>query len=123
MNLLKISTLSLILASTAVAADDCVNPGAPTMPDGASSTMEQMIAGQKEVKTFQAANIEYMDCLAARFAAAEAQSTEGSDDEKAAAKEIYDTSVDAYNAAVSAEEQVAGSFNTEIRAYKAANPK
>ena len=30
--------------------------------------------------------------------------------------------VDAYNAAVSAEEDVAGRFNTEIREYKAANP-
>ncbi len=123
MNLLKISALGLILASTGVAADDCVNPTAPAMPDGASSTMEQMIAGQKGVKAFQAANIEYMSCLEARFTAAEAQSVEGSDDEKATAKETYEKSIDAYNAAVSAEEQVAGQFNTEIRAYKAANPK
>jgi hypothetical protein len=45
-----------------------------------------------------------------------------SDEEKAAAQETYQKGVDAYNAAVSKEEEVAGQFNTEIREYKAANP-
>lgn len=116
MNIIKLSVFTLILASAAASAEDCVSPGAPVIPDGASSTMSQMIEGQKAVKSFQAANIEYMSCVEARMTAEEAEdSEEGS--------KAHAASVEEFNAAVSAEETVAGQFNIEIRAYKEANPK
>jgi HPt (histidine-containing phosphotransfer) domain-containing protein len=120
MNLLKIAGLGLALSSTGAYAD-CTAPEQPTMPDGASSTMEQMLEGQKAVKTFQAANLEYMACIEKQIAAAEAQAKNGDDSD--AAQSAHDAATEAYNAAVSAEEEVAGQFNTQIRAYKAANPK
>lgn len=122
MNLWKIAVLSMVLGNTYAVAE-CAKPDAPTLPNGATSAMEDMLAGQKAVKAFQAANIEYMGCLEAAFNAAEktAQSSKG--DEKTAAQATYDESIDAYNAAVSQEEEVAGQFNTEIRDYKAANAK
>jgi hypothetical protein len=123
MKLIKITALGLFLGSSFAIADDCVNPDAPTVPDGASSTMDQMIAGQKAVKAFQASNIEYMACLEPGITAAGEQMETASGDEKAAAKEAYNEKEAAYNAAVSAEESVAGDFNVAIRAYKAANPK
>ena len=43
-------------------------------------------------------------------------------DAKDEATAAYNKAVEMYNAAVSAEEEVAGQFNTEIREYKAANP-
>jgi hypothetical protein len=122
---MKITTtlsLAALLLSSTVAMADCANPEAPAVPDGATATMEDMIAGQTAVKTFQAANIEYMGCLEESFNAAEAEAKEGSDEEKAAATEVYDKAVDAYNAAVSKEEEVAGQFNISIREFKAANP-
>lgn len=122
MNLIKISALGLFLGSTFALADDCASPEAPTIPDGASATMEQMIAGQTAVKAFQASNIEYMACLEPGIKAAGEQLANASGDAKAVAKEAYDGKEAAYNAAVSAEESVAGDFNTAIRAYKAANP-
>ena len=55
--------------------------------------------------------------------AAEAAALESSsEDDKKAAQTTYQEAVDAYNAAVSQEEEIAGQFNTEIREYKAANP-
>ena len=123
MDALKIAALSLVLTSAAVAADDCTNPAAPNLPDGASSNMEQMIAGQKAVKAFQADNISYMECLDALITRAEKQTKEGTDDDMIEAQKVYDESEAAYNAAVSAEESVADQFNSEVRAYKAANPK
>ena len=123
MNLIKITALGLFLGSTFALADDCANPSAPTIPEGASATMDQMIAGQKAVKAFQAANIEYMACLEPGISAAEEQAANASGDAKAAAKEAYEETEAAYNAAVSAEESVAGDFNAAIRDYKAANPK
>jgi hypothetical protein len=116
MNIIKLSAFTLILASAGASAEDCVSPSAPMMPDGASSTMGQMIDGQKAVKGFQAANIEYMSCVEARMTAEEA------DDSEKSAK-AHTASVAEFNAAVSAEETVAGQFNIEIRAYKEANPK
>ena len=116
-----IAALTLLLAGN-MAMAECENPEKPTLPDGSSSTMQEMIAGQKAVKAFQAANIAYMGCLEAKFTAAEAASKEGSDEEKAAANATHDQALDAYNNAVSVEEEVAGQFNTEIREYKAANP-
>lgn len=114
-------TMALLLASAGSFAE-CNMPDAPTLPDGGSANMEAMIAGQKAIKAFQAANLDYMACLEKLFTEAEskAESTEG--DEHDAAKAIYDKAVADYNDAVSLEEELAGQFNTEIREYKAANP-
>ncbi|MBE9538627.1 MAG: hypothetical protein IMF06_06055 [Proteobacteria bacterium] len=122
MSLIKITALGLLLGSTYAAAGDCVAPAAPTIPDGSSSTMEQMIAGQTAVKAFQAANIDYMACLEPAMTAADKRLKKSSGDEKAAAEASYDETQATYNAAVSAEEEVAGQFNAAIRVYKAANP-
>ena len=121
MNKIAVLIAGMVFAAGA-AAEDCTAPEAPSLPDGGSSTMEQMLEGQKAVKTFQAANLEYMGCLEAKFTAAEDAAKKGSDEEKAAAQEVYNESMNAYNAAVTKEEEVAGQFNTEIREYKAANP-
>jgi len=118
----KLAVLGLALASTVSVAGECVRPDTPTMPDGASSSMEDMLNGQKAVKTFQTANLEYMACLEKEFTAAETAGLEGPEEGKAAAKAAYEKALDAYNAAVSQEEEVAGGFNAAIREYKAANP-
>lgn len=118
MNKITMAILSLALGSAVTLADDCVIPEMPTVPDGGSASMEQMLEGQKAVKTFQAANLEYMACLEPQLAAAEASIKEGDAD----SLELHQKLQESYNAAVSREEEVAGQFNTEIREYKAANP-
>ena len=118
MKAIKYTALALALGSTPALAADCEAPAAPELPDGATSTMEQMLAGQKAVKAFQAANLEYMKCLEPGLTAAEAAVQAGEE----GATEKYQAAQETYNAAVSAEEAVAGEFNTEIREYKAANP-
>ncbi|NQY03552.1 MAG: hypothetical protein HRT76_09875 [Halieaceae bacterium] len=112
---------SLMLAAGAQA-QECSAPEAPTLPAGESSSMEQMLEGQKAVKTYQAANLEYMACLETVFTDAEKAAKEGPDDGKTAAQKTYKEAMDAYNEAVAKEEAVAGDFNAQIRAYKAANP-
>ena len=121
MNKLTVLAAGLLFTAGA-AAEDCTAPEAPTLPNGETSTMEDMLGGQKAVKAFQAANLEYMSCLEARFTAAQAAAKSGSDEEKSAAQATYTEAMDAYNAAVTKEEEVAGQFNTEIREYNAANP-
>lgn len=122
MNKLTLSLLGLTLVSSQAFAE-CTSPEAPSLPDGATASMEDMLAGQKAVKTFQAANVAYMKCLEEGFTAAEEVAKNGTtDEEKAAAQAEYTQGIDAYNDAVSKEEEVAGQFNVEIREYKAANP-
>ena len=121
MSIKSILAFTLILGSSASIAE-CETPAQPNVPDGGSASMQEMIEGQKSVKSFQAENIAYMACLEKLFTEAEAAGKTGSDEEKAAAMEVYNKALSEYNSAVSAEEEVAGQFNTEIREYKAANP-
>lgn len=121
MKSIKYAAFGLALCSTASFAGDCQIPDMPELPDGASATMEQMLAGQQAVKAFQTANIDYMACMEEALNAAEAAKDEASGDAKDAAEATYQAALDSYNLAVSAEEEVAGQFNIEIREYKANN--
>lgn len=121
MKIKTLATLALLMGSS-VSMAECMLPEAPALPQGATSAMEDMIAGQTSVKKFQAENIAYMGCLEKAFNEAEIATKEGTKEEKAAATAVYDKAVNDYNNAVSKEEEVAGQFNTEIREYKAANP-
>lgn len=118
MKSLKFALLGLALGSTVAMAEDCVAPDAPSISEGEESTLEQMLASQKAVKEFQAANLEYMSCLEPKLTAAEAAAKEGQE----GAVESYQKIQETYNAAVSREEEVATKFNNEIRDYKTANP-
>ncbi len=116
------SLLAVLALGSSMAMAECVQPETPSLPDGASATMDEMIAGQQAVKTFQAANLEYMGCLEGKFTAAKTEIESGKAEDPKALQAAYEQSIDAYNAAVSTEEEVAGQFNTEIREYRAANP-
>ena len=118
MKSLKFALLGLALGGTVAMAEDCVAPDAPSISEGEESTLEQMLASQKAVKEFQAANLEYMSCLEPTLTAAEAAAKEGQE----GAVESYQKIQETYNAAVSREEEVATKFNNEIRDYKTANP-
>ncbi len=118
---MKIQTAPLLLALTVMplgAAFACDAPVAPPSPDGGSATLEEMIAAQGEVKAFQGANAEYLECVDNQMSAEQASIDEGDE----SAKERYALAAADYNAAVSREEQVAADFNSAIKAYKAANP-
>ena len=119
-----IAAFALGVAGTAAQAADCDAPARPPALDGGTASMEEMLAGQKNVKAFQTENMAYMQCLEKTFQAAKENAKESSDAAaRAIAQKEYADSVEAYNAAVSAEEEVAGAFNIALRAYKAANGK
>lgn len=112
---------TLLMGSSMAMAADCVQPETPALPNGASATMDEMIAGQQAVKSFQADNVEYMRCLDEAMQKAKIAVEKGKGDPEAN-QAAYGEAVEAYNEAVSTEESVAGQFNTEIREFKAANP-
>ena len=110
-------TLSLLAlpVSTVIA---CDAPSAPIVPDGDSASLEEMVAAQAGIKAFQESNAEYLKCVDEQMATEKNLEDEGDE----GAQERYALAAADYNAAVSREEQVAADFNTEIRAYKSANP-
>ena len=113
----QIMLAALALGSATTVAAQCNAPAAPgEMPDGASATEEQMITWLTGFKEYQAANLDYMNCLDPQIseAVAAASAEDASDEAKAKVKSLED----AYNTAVSTEEDLAGKFNLEIREFK-----
>ncbi|MCB1687378.1 MAG: hypothetical protein KDI33_02780 [Halioglobus sp.] len=119
-NSIKLAILGLAFTSMASFAEDCTTPTTPTLPDGATATLEQMLAGQKAVKDFQAMNTAYRSCLEPQIAAAETAAAGDSPGPELI--EALKVLTDNYNASVSKEEELATQFNTELREYKEANP-
>ena len=111
---MSMSCLAAVIAlGHGYAAAACENPSAvPAIPDGKTSTMEQMLAAQAQVKTYQAAMQVFLECLDGELKA------EGEE----APEEFKSLMVDRHNAAVAEMELVATAFNDQIKAYRAANP-
>ncbi len=89
----------------------CEYPQEISIPDGATATNEDMLAGQALVKQYMAEMEAYLDCL---------DKDEANDPEKQSpeAKALH---VQRHNTAVDAMESVAAKFNEQIRAYKQVN--
>jgi hypothetical protein len=112
MRVLTSCLLTAIASGFAFAAAACENPAAIVIPDGKSSTMEQMLAAQAQVKAYQAAMTEFLACIDSDL---EAQGESAPD-------EFKSLMVSRHNAAVAEMEGVAAAFNDQIKAYRAANP-
>ena len=96
-------------------ADDCNRPPAPTVPNGAQATNDDMVATHGAVKTFMADTQGYLECL---------QKIEARHQEaETLTPELQQEYVTRYNAAVDSMETVAAEFNQAVRDYKAANPE
>ena len=92
---------------------NCDNPSMlQSLPDGASASLDEMIAAQTAVKGYMAEMETYLACLNDDI------DSSGED----AAEEFKTLMVTRYNTAVVELETVAAAFNKQLQAYKAANP-
>ncbi len=89
----------------------CETPSLVPVPDGNSASMQQMVDAQKKVKVYVAAMDDYLGCLDKEIKAA------GDD----APAEFKDLMTLRHNNAVSEMEALAGAFNEQVRAFKAAH--
>ena len=108
--LYSIALIAALAAGNAYAA--CTYPAPPAkLPDGATATRDEMLAGKKLVTEFDNAIGEYNTCLQKEADEAVAKLT-GEDKEKEAKKaEIQKMADQKHNAAVEADEQVATRSN------------
>jgi hypothetical protein len=90
----------------------CETPAVVAVPDGKTSSKEQMLAARDQVKAYMKGMEDFMKCV----------------DDEAAAKgdgaspEYKDQMAARHNAAVSEMEAVAAAFNDQLHAYNAAHP-
>lgn len=113
-----LATCACLAAPLAYA--DCTYPQKPAqLPDGHTATLEEMIAGQKAVRQFDADVTAFTKCLD------EAASTELADPNltEEQKKQIKARQATQNNAAVDEVSELAARFNEQLRAYKARQPK
>jgi hypothetical protein len=109
--------LAAILA-TGYANAECVYPKAPaSLPDGKTATEEEMVAGMKSIKEYNAAVTAYLNCLETEM---QTRITEaGPDAPSDQIVQIKSIHSKRHNAAVEELEAHAARFNEQVRAYKA----
>ena len=112
MKVLTSCVLTALASGYCFTATACEAPSPVTMPDGATSTRDQMLAAQAQVRAYQAAMNEFVACLDSEVDAQGEQ----------APAEFKSLMVERHNAAVTEMEAVAAAFNEQLRAFRAANP-
>jgi hypothetical protein len=117
MNKITEVLISVALATVAPIALACDYPAPPKdLPDGATASKEEMLAGVKMIATYQEKMSEYLTCLEAdEIVATQALG----DDDEDSKKKLKTMSNKKYNAAVDEQAGTVELFNAEIRAYKA----
>jgi len=109
--------ISLALVFTAPLALACDYPAPPKdLPDGATATKDEMLAGVKLISEYQASMTEYLSCIEADQAAALQALGDEDEEAKTRSSENFDKR---YNAAVDEQTKTVEIFNLEIRSYKA----
>jgi hypothetical protein len=111
--------MALGAALTAGAAHaECPYPAAPDkLPDGASATMEDMLAGQKTVKAYQKAIDDYVACIDKELEQAIAKGGDKLKPEQKA--DMQHVEAQKHNAAIDQEQSVADRFNEQVKLFKA----
>jgi hypothetical protein len=117
---LAIAALAALTAGPAYA--DCPYPAAPAkIPDGATATMEEMIAGQKAVKEYDTAINQYVACIDNELKDSVAKAGDKLKPEQKADMEKVEAQK--HNAAIDQEQSVADRFNEQVKAFKARTDK
>ncbi|TLY52261.1 MAG: hypothetical protein E6K50_07080 [Gammaproteobacteria bacterium] len=118
--LLAMALTAALMAATAYA--DCPYPPAPDkLPDGASATLEEMIAGQKAVKAYDKAINDYVVCIDHELDAAIAKGGEQLKPQQKA--DMQKVEAQKHNAAIDQLQNIADRFNEQVKVFKARTDK
>src|SRR5690606_24765343 len=116
---------ALLLAgmlTSSIAAAECVYPKAPaSVPDGKTATEEEMLAGMRAVKEYNAQVTAYLSCLDMQMQTD--ISNAGADASPETISQIKAINAKRHNAAVEELEAHAARFNEQVKAYKAREKK
>ena len=107
-------TLGAFSLNTLALGENCGDtPVAPQLVDGASASMEELVANSEEVKAFIEQADQYLDCREAVIP---------TDEYKALSRSGQKEYREANKLVLAARNDIGEAFNTEVAAFKAANP-
>lgn len=116
--------VTMMAAFAVQARAECTAPQAPgKMPDGATATQEEMVAGVKGVKQYNADVTAYGECLDRETKDMVAALGAPTRESEAKAVQIKNAQAKRQNAVVDDVQAYAAKFNEQIRAFKARQPK
>jgi hypothetical protein len=95
----------------------CDYPARTSVPDGNTATKDEMVDGQRSVKSYMAAMEAYLSCIEA----AEQETVAGGNLGEDAKQQRIAMFNKKYNAAVEEMNLIAEQFNAQVRAYKDRN--
>jgi hypothetical protein len=118
--------LSVLAATAALSAGaayaDCPYPPAPDkLPDGASATLQDMLAGQKTVADYNKAINDYVACIDKELDEAIIKAGDKIKPEQKA--DMQRVEAQKHNAAIDQLQSVADRFNEQVKVYKAKDKK
>jgi hypothetical protein len=103
--------------SSGAAYADCPYPPAPDkLPDGATATLQDMLAGQKAVADYNKAVNDYVACIDQEVDAAIAKGGDKIKPEQKADMQRVETQK--HNAAIDQLQKVADRFNEQVKVFK-----
>ncbi len=114
LNLFACCASSLLLSGVALA---CDYPESPDMPNGSTASKDDMVAGQKAVKSYITQLEDYQQCLVDEEEAARA----GMELEPDEIKQREELLTKKYNAAHDDMVKVAAAFNDELKEYQSSS--
>jgi hypothetical protein len=106
-------------ASSALA--DCPLATAPSVPDGATATLQQMSAARTAFQAYDGATVTYLHCVDSAVDRIAKQFTGVASQDDLHSLQAFGTR--AHDTAIDQEQAVADQFNSQVRAYKAKHPK
>jgi hypothetical protein len=115
-SLLALTATAALAAGAAYA--DCPYPATPDkLPDGASATLQDMLAGQKAVADYNKAVNEYVSCIDKEVDEAITKAGDKIKPEQKADMQRVETQK--HNAAIDQLQSVADRFNEQVKVFKA----
>ncbi len=118
--LLAMAAVAMLAAGAAYA--DCPYPAAPDkIPDGATATLDEMLAGQKAVNAYNKAVNDYVACIDKQLDDEIAQ--QGDKLKPQQKSEMQKVEAQKHNAAIDQLQSIADRFNEQIKVYKARSDK
>ena len=110
--------LAATTALSAVAYADCPYPAAPDkIPDGATATMQDMLAGQKAIGEYNKSITDYVACIDKEVDDAIAKAGDKLKPEQKA--DMQRIANQKHNAAIDQLQSVADRFNEQVKVFKA----
>lgn len=118
--LLATAAVALLAAGTTHA--DCLYPAAPDkLPDGATATLDEMLAGQKTVNVYNKAVNDYVACIDKQLD--EDIAKQGDKLKPQQKTEMQKVEAQKHNAAIDQLQSIADRFNEQVKVYKARSNK